>query len=108
MGGRGNAAGILILLEALIARHPWRAYFQNFTFPYHFYGPDDYVPWLAQAALSPLRIELIDKDMVHTGREGLAGWLRTTWQPYLSQIPATKQNQFLAELVDDYVKSPSH
>ena len=104
MGGRGNAANILAVLEALITRDPWRVYFQDFTFPYHFYGPDEYVVWLADAGLSPLRAQLINKDMIHNGREGLAGWLRTTWHPFLAQIPVAKQNQFLARWVEDYVK----
>ncbi len=103
MGGRGNAAGMLAVLEELITRDPWPAYFQDFTFPYHFYGPDEYALWLADAGLSPLRLELINKDMIHKGPEGLAGWLRTTWHPFLAQIPATKRNQFLAQWVEDYV-----
>lgn len=103
MGGRGNAAGILAVLDSLISQDPWRPYFQKFTFPYHFYAPDDYLPWLAQVGLSPRRLELIDKDMLHEGEQGLAGWLRTTWHPFLSQIPEAKQKQFLGQWVDDYV-----
>lgn len=103
MGGSGNAAGVLTVLEKLTDRQPWRAYFQDFRFPYHFYGPDDYERWLAQVGLTPQYIKLIDKDMIHNGREGLAGWLRTTWHPFLAQIPSSDQNQFLNEWIDDYV-----
>jgi len=41
--------------------------------------------------------------MVHEGKEGLAGWLRTTWFPYTDRVPADLREEFLAEIVEAYV-----
>jgi len=46
------------------------------------------------------RIELIPKDMTHKGKEGLAGWFRTTWLPYLDRIPEDKRDPFIDAVVN--------
>jgi trans-aconitate 2-methyltransferase len=104
MGGTGNAAEIIHLLEIQIHSSQWSAYFDDFTFPYGFYGPGEYRPWLMEAGLKPSRIELVPKDMVHPDSEGLTGWLRTTWHPYTQQVPTAQQADFLDELVRVYLE----
>ena len=59
---------------------------------------------MKKAGLKPKRIELVAKDMVQNGREGLIGWARTTWLPYVKRVPAGLQNQFLAEIVERYLE----
>ena len=49
MGGRGNAAVLVSVLEQVISEEKWRPYFNGFSFPYGFYGPDEYRPWLRAA-----------------------------------------------------------
>ncbi|HVN95102.1 MAG TPA: methyltransferase domain-containing protein [Syntrophorhabdaceae bacterium] len=104
MGGKGNAQAIVDIAQAMIQSHRWDRFYRGFTFPYGFYGPDEYEPWLVAAALRPLRIELIDKDMTQKGREGLASWVRTTWLPYIQRLPADLQDGFIGELVDTYAE----
>ncbi|HEX9116917.1 MAG TPA: methyltransferase domain-containing protein, partial [Anaerolineae bacterium] len=87
MGGRGNAPDMFALLDEMLAGEPWRRYFVDFPFPFGFYGPEAYRGWLPLAGLSPIRLELLAKDMRHAGREGLAGWIRTTWLPYTQRLP---------------------
>ncbi len=82
MGGQGNAAEIVAVLEKMIRSEKWSEYFKDFSFPYGFFSPQEYRVWLNEAGLKPGRVELIPKDMVHPGPAGLAGWLRTTWLPY--------------------------
>lgn len=48
---------------------PWRDFFHGFKCPYFFYGPDDYEQWLRRCGFEPRRIELIPKDMRHSGKE---------------------------------------
>lgn len=103
MGGRGNAAAMMRTLQALTARARWAAFFEGFTSPYHFYGPDDYEAWLPEAGFRPRRVELVPKDMRHDGPEGLTGWLRTTWFPYTDRLPADAREEFLDELVVAYL-----
>lgn len=98
MGGRGNAAEILEAAGRLIAAPRWRGYFKGFSFPYGFHGPEEYRFWLGEAGLTPRRVELFPKTMTHT-REGLAGWIRTTWLPYLERLPQDLSTEFIEEVI---------
>jgi trans-aconitate methyltransferase len=103
MGGRGNAAGVVAIMDIVIKEDSWNSHFQEFTFPYAFYGPGEYLSWLRAAGFEAERVELIPKDMVHGGPEGLAGWIRTTWLPYVSRIPAEHREAFIDEVVIRYL-----
>jgi trans-aconitate 2-methyltransferase len=103
MGGKGNAAEIVAVLVKMIHSSAWSGYFVDFSFPYGFFGPEEYGVWLEEAGLRPGRVELIPKDMVHPGWAGLLGWLRTTWLPYTQRVPEAKREGFLDELVDTYL-----
>jgi trans-aconitate methyltransferase len=102
MGGRGNAAAILAVLEELEREPPWDAWLAGFGCPYSFYGPEEYSQWLPQAGLRAERVELLPKLMRQQGREGLAGWVRTTWLPYTERIPLQRREEFIAAVVDRY------
>lgn len=104
MGGRGNAAGMIAVLEQIIAGENWRAFFEDFKLPYYFYAIEDYERWLPSTGYEVVRLELIPKDMIHDGREGLEGWLRTTWFPYTDELPFEKRGEFLTEWVDRYLE----
>jgi trans-aconitate 2-methyltransferase len=104
MGGRGNASNVVGVLGDMFGREEWNRYFTDFTLPYGFYGPEEYKEWLQEAGLTPTRVELVPKDMVHEGRKGLAGWIRTTWLPFTQRIPEELCEQFIDELVDGYVR----
>ncbi len=104
MGGKGNAASILAILDTLLEEKEWNTYFAGFEFPYGFHDTADYKSWLHEAGLTPLRVELIPKDMSHRGKDGLAGWIRTTWLPYTDRIPVQQKNDFISQLVDRYIE----
>jgi trans-aconitate methyltransferase len=103
MGGRGNAAHILSVLEGLQTTTEWRPYFKEFEFPYGFPGAEEYEHLLDKEGFTVHRVELIPKDMVHDGRSGLEGWIRTTWLPYTQQVPAQKRNEFIRALSAEYI-----
>jgi len=102
MGGKGNAAGILAVIDELLRQPEWSPYFAGFDFPWGFYTPQEYRGWLLEAGLQPTRLELIPKDMLHPGKDGLAGWGRTTWLPYTQRLPEEKRSPFLAAVVEVY------
>ena len=102
-GGAGNAADIVAAMERLIQEPRWAGYFADFVFPYFFYSPSDYKRWLPEASFRPTRLELVEKDMVHPGREGLAGWIRTTWMPYTQRILEDLHEEFILECVNAYL-----
>jgi len=102
MGGKGNAANILKIIEKILIHEKWSKYFVDFDFPYGFYGPVEYKRWLEQAGFKIQRIELIPKDMIHKGKEGLSAWIKTTWLPYLQRIPDELCDDFINEIVGRY------
>lgn len=102
-GGAGNAAEVFAVLDSLIQEPRWKEHFTGFGFPYYFHSTTEYAPWLAKAGLRPTRLELVAKDMVHEGRDGLAGWVRTTWLPYTQRLPRHLREVFVKELVDAYL-----
>ena len=103
MGGKGNAERVFATFEKLIQSEEWRGYFQGFTFPYGFYGPEEYLPWLAEAGLQARRVELFPRDMVHDNRAALEGWLRTTTLPYTQRVPQDRRAAFIERLLDAYL-----
>ncbi len=104
MGGRDNAADIIGSMNMVMQSPHWAPYYQGFTQPYYFYGPEEYENWLSAAGFKAARVELIPKDMQHQGVEGLMGWLRTTWFPYTDRLPVELRDGFLAEVVAAYTK----
>jgi trans-aconitate 2-methyltransferase len=103
MGGRGNAAEVLDVLDEMLGSEGWRDYFAGFVFPYGFYGPEEYEEWLREAGLRPLRVELVPKDMKHDGGAGLAGWIGSTWLPYVGRVPEAKRGDFVEDFVGRYL-----
>ncbi len=105
MGGRGNARDIIETFNTL-SKHPkWQSYFIDFSFPYGFYGPEEYEKWLENVGFIRRRLELIPKDMKQRGKKGLAGWIRTTWLPYTERIPEHLRDTFIYEIVDAYIQA---
>jgi trans-aconitate methyltransferase len=104
-GGRGNAAGILDVVDKLIWEPKWSGYFEGFKFPYGFFGPEEYRTWLERAGLRALRVELVAKDMIQIGREGLVSWFRATWLPYIEKVPELLREDFIKEVVDRYIRA---
>jgi trans-aconitate 2-methyltransferase len=104
MGGRGNARDIIEILEELATMDRWRPYFRDFSFPYIFASPQEYDEWLRSAGLVPKRLELIPKDMTQDGRDGLVGWIRTTWMPITGRIPEDRRDRFISEIAEGYIE----
>ncbi|MGB2853890.1 MAG: methyltransferase domain-containing protein [Dehalococcoidia bacterium] len=105
MGGTGNAAEIIATTIAVAQDARWRECFAGFSSPVRFYGPEEYGALLAEAGLEPRRVELIAKDMLHHGKEGLASWVRAVWLPFVGRIPDSLREDFIAAIADSYVNS---
>jgi trans-aconitate methyltransferase len=105
MGGKGNASEIIEVLSKLIKNKPWKNYFKSFSTPYYFHSPLDYDYWLNDIGFLKSRNELIPKEMIHDCRSELEAWIRTTWHPYLKQIPEEFRNKFIEEFTEAYLES---
>ncbi len=103
MGGRGNGEEIFTVAEQMLKDKTWNPFFTGFEFPWSFYGPDQYRPWLLEAGLLPRRVELLPRDLRQKGKVGLLGWIRTTWMPYTERLPADLQEQFLSEIAERFL-----
>jgi trans-aconitate 2-methyltransferase len=104
MAGKGNAQAILNILDDLLAMPQWESYFDDFTFPYAFLSPEMYRLMLLEAGLTPLRVELLPKEMKFAGAEGLEGWVRTTWLPFTERLPVERRDSFVGEIVNRYLE----
>jgi hypothetical protein len=104
MGGQGNASGILKVLDTMIRGEKWAGYFKGFSVPYTFYEDQGYKVLLESAGLTVKRIELIAKQMVHDGCDGLAAWIRTTWLPYTRRVPEDLKSNVIDRIVDTYIQ----
>jgi trans-aconitate 2-methyltransferase len=103
MGGKGNAQDVIDTANRCIREGRWRSYFSGFSFPLRFFSLEEYEVLLREAGLIPTRLELIPKDMTQKGREGFAGWIRTTWLPLMERIPEQKRDLFVSDLIDSYL-----
>jgi trans-aconitate 2-methyltransferase len=105
MGGMGNGEEIFAVAAEMIAGQKWREFFSDFQFPWGFHAPREYRAWCEEAGLRPRRIELLVRDMVQQGADGLANWIRTTWMPYTERLPAPRREEFVEEAVERYTAS---
>jgi len=104
MGGQGNAEGILAVLDDLIQTKEWCEHFRGFEFPYAFYSPEEYKKWIQQIGFKEHHTVLVPKDMIHQGRDGLEGWIRSTWLPYTQRINERNRNKFIEQIAAAYIK----
>ena len=75
MGGKGNAADIIAVLDEMRLEDKWNSYFIDFDFPYGFHGDREYQRWLTESGLDIKRVELIPKIMTHPDQAALEGWI---------------------------------
>jgi len=104
MGGRGNARHILSVLTEIQSYPEWEPYFEHFEFPYSFLGIEEYDKLLTDSSFEINRVALLPKDMEHTGKPELEGWLRTTWLPYTERVPEGKRDRFIQVISAQYLK----
>ena len=104
MGGKGNAAQIIEVIEYIIKQGRWSEFFNDFSFPYGFCSPDEYREWLNMLGFTTVKAELVTKDMIHESSEKLAAWIRTTWLPYTQRVSESKREKFIHAIVTRYIK----
>ncbi len=105
LGGRGNAAEILKVVDSMLQDEKWNPYFKDFTFPFSFYGPEEYARLLKNSRFSVKRLELRPKDMVLEGKNEFCAWNTSILHPYTQQVPQSMRGNFINELVNIFVKN---
>lgn len=102
-GGAGNAAPMVAVLDGLIRSPAWAPYFPDTALRYTFPDGAIFRTLLAGGGLAPIEVGLISKTLVLAGRDGLAGWVRTTWLRYTGSVPDDRRAAFVDALVDGYL-----
>ncbi|MGB9929354.1 MAG: class I SAM-dependent methyltransferase [Methanosarcina sp.] len=102
MGGKGNASEILRVTDLMLEDKKWSPYFEGFTFPFSFYGPEIYRKWLENTGFSIVRLEVYPKDMAFENKEGLFGWIASVWHPYTQRVPENLRQEFIKDLAEKF------
>lgn len=102
-GGKGNAHDVFLALRPEMRLKRWREFFRKMEAPYFFHSPEEYKKWLPRFGFETHSVKLAPKDATYAGREGLAGWVRTTWLPYTQRVPENMREEFISAVVDRYV-----
>ena len=105
MGGKGNANSVVEVLNEISKHNKWKQYFKNFTFPYGFHDPQQYMKWLVETGFKVERIELIPKYRVHNNIDQFKGWIRTQWLPYVARIPEHNREEYIDMVVDKFIET---
>lgn len=103
-GGKGTLDSFQPMIDSMLNSPKWAPYFNSFVSAWGFFDDKTYSKWLKDNGLTPISVKLVPSDMTHNNRNGLEGWVRTTWHPYLSLIPENLKNDFITELVDRYLE----
>lgn len=103
MGAKDGVREYLSVLDQILLLPEWKAYFQDFEFPYGFMGIEEYEVMLLAAGFQIKRVELIAKDTIHANKEKFKGWIRTTWIPYTECVPEGKREQFIELIATRYL-----
>jgi len=104
MAGKGTLAQLIKAFVAVLSDPHWRGNFGGFKAPHGFYEPEPYRQWVKDAGLKEIRIELVPRTMTQKGREGLIGFLRTTWLSIIDRIPPNEREEFINRIADEYLK----
>lgn len=102
-GGHGNANDVFTAIRAEMRSPAWRSWFRNLRKPYFFYRAEQYRDWLEEAGFRAHTVRLAEKDAAHSGTEGFAGWIRTTWLPYTHRVPEARREEFIRGVVKRFV-----
>jgi trans-aconitate methyltransferase len=104
----GEKSGLDALINGakkMIVSEKWSKYFQEFTFPFGFYTPDEYKDLLKRIGFKANAVESTPAEMIYEGKEGLKGFIRATWVPLNNRIPEDLLPNFIEELADIYIKN---
>ncbi|GAB1542722.1 class I SAM-dependent methyltransferase [Scytonema sp. NUACC21] len=81
----------------IISSEKWNKYFQDFTFDYGLYTPDEYRKWLEATNLKEKYLESVPMDLVFQGKNEFREFCLTVTQPFTNKVPP----HLVQDLIDD-------
>jgi len=103
MGGTGNIAQLEEAAREVIAQPEWNGFFTGFQTPWHLHSCEEAQQAIASAGLAAVRVELLERDMVHEDPEAFLGWMRATWFSFTAQVPEDRREALLAAIRSRYL-----
>jgi len=103
MGGTGNVVQVESAAIRVLSRPPWSQWFDGLPPVWHMHSPEEALGNLVETGLSPVRAELLERDMVHPSIESMLGWMRTTWFSVVSKAPGNLRERLLREIMDAFL-----
>lgn len=89
-------------LDKTISSKHWKSYFATFSAPWKFYQADEYRTLLVNTHFTVARLDVTTKHELFPSRAIFHGFLKQ-WFPYLRPLPVDQKDQFLTELLDNYL-----
>jgi trans-aconitate methyltransferase len=104
MGGIGNIARLVDAAKDVLDRNQWWEYFPaGMPQVRTMHTVEEAWQGMETAGLDGLRVELLERDMVHANPEAMLAWMRSTWFSVVEPAPETVREQLLTEIRDAYL-----
>ncbi|MDZ7992473.1 MAG: class I SAM-dependent methyltransferase [Nostoc sp. EfeVER01] len=104
--GKTNNSHINTVMSKVMSSASWSKYFDEFTWPWGFYEPNEYKNWLENVGLKVNRVELLSTTKgIFEGKERLNGFIRTILFPFTARIPKVLQQNFVEEIGKTYLET---
>ena len=104
MTGKGSMENIIHAFIHLLEDKKWQPYFTEIQFSGGFFTEDQYRNWLKETEFHPVRVELVKKEIIFSGKTELEGHILAAWHPITERVPEIDRNAFVSDLVDRYLK----
>ena len=105
MGGHGNGTDFYGAIERVTNRKKWIGFFKGFTFPYGYYTVQEYREFLLAVKFQIQRVEILPRIMTFEDEENFASWIRTTALPFIHRLPESSREDFIHEIVSEYLQN---
>ncbi|MBI5402423.1 MAG: methyltransferase domain-containing protein [Ignavibacteriae bacterium] len=103
MGGKGNLEEMISIITNTLKGGKWNQYFNDFENPFYFYSDLEYSSFLNKTYFHIDNVELIPRIMTHDNVNSLAGWIRTTWHPFLNRVPQNLKMELINDIVNAFL-----
>jgi len=104
MGGTGNIAEVEEAAWEVVAQPQWHDFFKGFELPWHLHSCEEAQEALSKSGFETLRVEFLERDMVHENPEAFLGWMRATWFGMTARVPEARREALLAAIGERFLE----
>lgn len=104
---KNNAQDLVLAFRRVMRQRFWRQWFRGMPRPFHPFCPEQYAQWLNHAGFKTEMCEVVTETVLFPSPKTLQSWIQAVWLPYTQRVPAQYRNQFVAEVVDHFIRGQS-